>query len=80
MKSIIKWPARILSYLMIGLIRFYQGAISPYLSPSCRYTPTCSVYSIASIKKHGPVKGGYYAIKRILSCHPWGGHGYDPVK
>jgi putative membrane protein insertion efficiency factor len=63
----------------ILLIRFYQTAISPYFLPTCRYTPTCSSYSVEAIKKHGPFKGGWLSIKRFLSCHPWGGSGYDPV-
>jgi uncharacterized protein len=70
---------RILIKLMIGLIRVYQYAISPYLPPSCRYTPTCSVYGIEAIQKHGPIKGGWLTLKRVLSCNPWGGSGYDPV-
>ncbi|PKP03949.1 MAG: membrane protein insertion efficiency factor YidD [Bacteroidetes bacterium HGW-Bacteroidetes-9] len=70
---------RLLSNLLIGLIKLYQGAISPYLPPSCRYTPTCSAYGIEALKKHGPFKGGWLTIKRVLSCHPWGGSGYDPV-
>ncbi|MBP7497654.1 MAG: membrane protein insertion efficiency factor YidD [Bacteroidales bacterium] len=70
---------RIISWFLILFIRFYQAAISPYLMPSCRYHPSCSVYSIEAIKKHGPFKGLYYAIKRILSCNPFGGSGYDPV-
>jgi|TARA_B110000263_G_scaffold94032_1_gene82237 putative membrane protein insertion efficiency factor len=53
--------------------------ISPLFLPKCRYTPTCSDYGIQSINKHGAFKGGYYTIKRILTCHPWGGDGYDPV-
>lgn len=60
-------------------IRFYQGAISPMLPPSCRYTPTCSQYAMEAIMKYGPLKGGWLAIKRICRCHPWGGSGYDPV-
>jgi putative membrane protein insertion efficiency factor len=66
-------------FLLLGLIRIYQRAISPYLMPSCRYTPNCSAYGIDAIKKHGPAKGGLLTIKRVCSCHPWGGHGYDPV-
>ena len=46
---------------------------------SCRYQPTCSTYSFEALKKHGLIKGLYLSIKRILSCHPWGGSGYDPV-
>lgn len=71
---------KIFSILLIGLIRFYQAFISPLLGAKCRYTPTCSVYGLEAIKKHGPWKGGRMAIKRFLSCHPWGGSGYDPVK
>jgi len=69
----------ILSKIMIGGIRFYQYAISPYLPPSCRYTPSCSAYGIEALKKHGPFKGGWLTIKRVASCNPWGGSGYDPV-
>ncbi len=54
-------------------------AISPHLPASCRYTPTCSQYGLEAIKKYGPFKGGWLALKRILNCHPWGGSGYDPV-
>jgi len=68
-----------LSNLLIGLIKFYQFAISPYLGPACRYTPTCSAYGLEAIRKYGPFKGGKLTVKRICSCHPWGGHGYDPV-
>ena len=61
------------------LVRFYQAAISPYLPSSCRYQPTCSHYTLEALKMHGLFKGGWLAIKRIGSCHPWGGSGYDPV-
>ena len=70
---------KVLSKILIGLITFYQKAISPYLPNSCRYTPTCSQYGIEAIKKHGPFKGSWLALKRICSCNPWGGSGYDPV-
>lgn len=75
------WRAfkKVLEWFFIILIRFYQGAISPFFAPSCRYTPTCSQYGVEALKKHGPFKGGWYTIKRISSCHPWGGSGYDPV-
>lgn len=65
--------------LMIALVRFYQYAISPMLPPRCRYTPTCSQYALEALRKHGPLKGLWLAIKRILRCAPWGGSGYDPV-
>ncbi|UCG26765.1 MAG: membrane protein insertion efficiency factor YidD [Bacteroidales bacterium] len=67
------------SFFFIGIIRFYQNLISPLFPSSCRYTPTCSEYGIQAIRKHGPFKGGWMALKRILSCNPWGGHGHDPV-
>jgi len=70
---------RILTYPLILLVRFYQVAISPYMPSSCRYSPTCSHYTIEALNKHGLLKGSWYAIKRISSCHPWGGSGYDPV-
>ncbi len=70
---------KLLGKLFIGLIRVYQYIISPYFPASCRYTPTCSAYGIEAIKKHGAFKGGWLTIKRIFSCNPWGGSGYDPV-
>lgn len=79
LKSIILFPVKLLGWLFIGIIRFYQLAISPLLPSSCRYTPTCSHYGLEAIKKYGPFKGGYLAIRRILRCNPWGGHGHDPV-
>lgn len=68
-----------LSKLLIILIKFYQGAISPHLPAACRYTPTCSQYALEAIQKYGPFKGSYLALKRILRCHPWAGSGFDPV-
>ncbi|NGM60346.1 membrane protein insertion efficiency factor YidD [Sphingobacterium sp. SGG-5] len=65
--------------LFLLLIRFYQIFISPLLGANCRYTPTCSQYGREAILKYGPFKGGWLALKRIMRCHPWGGHGYDPV-
>ncbi len=70
---------KIINIVLIGLVKFYQYSISPLLPPTCRYTPTCSAYSIKALKKHGPFKGLFLSIKRIVSCNPWGGHGYDPV-
>lgn len=70
---------KILIFPFLLLIRFYQVAISPYTPASCRYSPTCSQYAIEALKIHGLFKGGWLALKRIFSCHPWGGSGYDPV-
>jgi uncharacterized protein len=69
----------ILSFPIIVLIKLYQWIISPWLGNKCRYTPTCSQYGIEALKKYGPLKGLWLTIKRISRCHPWGGHGYDPV-
>jgi putative membrane protein insertion efficiency factor len=70
---------KVLAFPFIVLIRFYQLVISPWLGPKCRYTPTCSQYALEAFKKHGPFNGFWLAVKRISRCHPWGGHGYDPV-
>ena len=69
----------ILSYILLIPIYFYRACISPMLPPSCRYTPTCSQYAIEAIKRHGPFRGTWLAIKRICRCHPWGGRPCDPV-
>ncbi|QDZ60270.1 membrane protein insertion efficiency factor YidD [Elizabethkingia meningoseptica] len=70
---------KILIFPLVILIKFYQYAISPWLGKNCRYTPTCSHYTLEALQVHGLFKGSYLGAKRILSCHPWGGSGYDPV-
>jgi hypothetical protein len=79
MIKILNYFAKALGWVLVMLVKFYQRAISPYLPNSCRYVPTCSQYFIDSVKKYGPLKGGWLGTRRILRCHPWGGHGYDPV-
>lgn len=74
-----KYINLILGGLIIGLVRFYQLAISPWLGKSCRYSPTCSQYMIEAVKEWGVFKGFWLGIKRLGTCHPWGGEGYDPV-
>ena len=69
----------ILTNFFVIIITVYQKIISPFFHPTCRYKPTCSQYAIRAIKKHGSWKGIKLSIKRISSCHPWGGEGYDPV-
>ncbi len=69
----------IFSFLFRLIIVIYQKVVSPLLSPSCRYTPSCSVYGLEAIEKYGPWKGIGLTLKRILTCHPWGGHGHDPL-
>jgi len=74
---------KIISNILIGLIRIYKMVISPYLTPSCRYLPTCSEYAIECLNTFGLIKGISKSIKRISSCHPikilGGGEGFDPV-
>lgn len=79
MRTVLGWISKGVSAVMIFLIKVYQWTLSPLIGRSCRYTPTCSNYGIEAIRKHGPVKGGWLTLKRILSCNPWGGSGYDPV-
>ncbi len=74
-----KMILQILSFPFIAIVKLYQLVISPWLSPSCRYIPTCSQYAIEALKKYGPLKGLWLTLKRIVKCHPWGGHGHDPV-
>ena len=69
----------IITTLLLAPIYFYRSFISPLTPPSCRFTPTCSQYAIEAIKRHGPLRGTWLALRRIMRCHPWGGSGYDPV-
>ena len=68
------------SYLFTFIIIIYQRMISPLLPPTCRYNPTCSEYAKEAINKYGVYKGIYLAVKRLLTCHPWGDHGEDLLK
>ncbi len=70
----------IFTYTLIKFIKIYKYLISPLIGPSCRYLPTCSEYSIEALKTYGFVKGLLLSFKRIMSCHPWGNGGFDPVK
>ena len=65
--------------ILMGLISFYRKHISPYRPPCCRFIPTCSEYALEAIERHGAVKGGYLALRRVLKCHPFHKGGYDPV-
>jgi putative membrane protein insertion efficiency factor len=70
---------KILTRIFILLIRAYQAVWSSFTMPACRYQPTCSAFAIEALDKHGLLKGSWLALRRIASCHPWGGHGHDPV-
>ena len=71
--------SRAASWLLSLPVLFYRSAISPMFPPCCRFTPTCSQYALDALRIHGPIKGTWLTIRRILRCHPWGGSGYDPV-
>ena len=66
-------------WLLIQLVIFYRATFGRWMGGHCRYQPTCSQYAIDAINKHGPLRGSWRALKRILRCHPWGGTGYDPA-
>jgi len=70
---------KILIYPLIFIIKIYQFIFSPLIGKNCRYLPTCSEYAIESLKLHGLLRGSFFAIKRILKCHPFGGQGFDPI-
>lgn len=68
-----------LAHLLALPVRAYRLVLSPWVGHGCRYQPTCSAYALEALQRHGALKGGYLAARRVLSCHPLGGHGYDPV-
>jgi uncharacterized protein len=76
---LVRWIRWLLVFLLTIPIKIYQWIISPALPKTCRYYPSCSEYALEALKVHGPLKGLIMGTKRILSCHPWGGHGHDPV-
>lgn len=78
-RQVIHYISKAVTFILCLPIAFYQTCISPLTPASCRFTPTCSEYAKQALKKHGPIKGLYLAIWRILRCNPWGGSGYDPV-
>lgn len=67
------------AWLLSLPVRFYRLFISPWLGSNCRYHPSCSTYALEALEKHGALKGGWLAAKRIVRCHPWGGSGIDNV-
>ncbi|HEY3390720.1 MAG TPA: membrane protein insertion efficiency factor YidD [Prolixibacteraceae bacterium] len=79
LKKVVRWIRWCLIRILMLPVYFYKYAISPMTPASCRHIPSCSEYAIDALKTHGPVKGIYLATRRILKCHPWGTHGYDPV-
>ena len=78
-RLVIRYISKAITFVLCLPIVFYQTCISPFTPPTCRFTPTCSEYAKQALRKHGPIKGLYLAVWRILRCNPWGGSGYDPV-
>lgn len=68
-----------MSRLLIAVVRLYQYLISPFLRPSCRFYPSCSQYAVEALRRHGALRGGYLATRRLARCHPWHEGGFDPV-
>lgn len=78
-KKLQNWIRWFVVRLLMVPVYFYKYAISPMMPATCRHIPSCSEYAIAALTIHGPIKGAYLVAMRILRCHPWGTHGYDPV-
>jgi putative membrane protein insertion efficiency factor len=69
----------VVTRLLVALLRVYQWTVSPVLGPACRFEPTCSRYAIEAISSHGPARGVWLGVRRVLRCHPFRAGGYDPV-
>lgn len=67
------------AYLLSVPVRLYRIFLSPWLGNACRFQPTCSVYALEALSRHGGLRGGLLTLRRLARCHPWGGEGYDPV-
>jgi putative membrane protein insertion efficiency factor len=80
MRRALSLLARLPRLLLIGLVRLYQLVLSPHLGRTCRFHPTCSAYAIQAFREYGALKGLVLTVHRLLRCHPWGGHGYDPPR
>ena len=79
LQKLYRFFLKFIGWLLLIPVYFYRYCISPMTPPSCRFVPTCSEYAVTAIRRHGPFKGLWLAVKRILRCRPGGGSGYDPV-
>jgi putative membrane protein insertion efficiency factor len=77
--TVLGWLLAPLTLLLIALIRLYQLLISPGLPASCRFTPSCSQYTLDAVRRYGALKGAWLGVRRLVRCHPWHPGGYDPV-
>lgn len=80
MTQVLKTLSNLPRHVLVVLVRGYQYVISPFFPSSCRYTPTCSEYALEALQRYGAFRGSVLAAHRLLRCHPWGGHGYDPPR
>lgn len=74
------WAGDAAAGTLMVLLRAYQVAVSPWLPPACRYSPTCSEYAIEAVRRHGAARGGWMALRRLARCHPFHSGGFDPVR
>ncbi|MGI6495835.1 MAG: membrane protein insertion efficiency factor YidD [Kiritimatiellia bacterium] len=79
MLPLLRLPGRLLASVLIALVRAYQVVLSPFLPPSCRFTPSCSQYAIEALRAHGPLRGSCLTLRRLMRCRPFGPSGFDPV-
>ncbi len=79
MEAMMRIPNRLLAILLRILIWVYRLVLSPVLGQNCRFQPTCSAYALDAVAAHGPWRGAWLALRRVVRCHPWGSGGYDPV-
>jgi putative membrane protein insertion efficiency factor len=70
---------KVLAWPLLVLVHVYRLGVSPWLGPRCRFQPSCSEYALEALERHGAFRGSALVARRIAKCHPWGGHGYDPV-
>ncbi|MFV0493082.1 MAG: membrane protein insertion efficiency factor YidD [Pseudorhodobacter sp.] len=68
-----------LAFIFSLPVRAYRLFLSPWLGHGCRFQPSCSAYAMEALERHGGLKGGWLTLRRLCRCHPWGGHGHDPV-
>jgi len=76
---LLKAAAGTVSIVLRALVRAYQLVLSPLLGTNCRFAPSCSEYALEALDRHGAARGAWLTAKRLCRCHPWGGHGFDPV-